>query len=1091
MDLSSRYRNLNSAQKQAVDTIEGPVMVVAGPGTGKTELLGVRVANILSKTDTLPENILCLTFTDSGATAMRERLISIIGKDAYKVAIHTFHSFGSEIINQNREYFYNGASFQPADDLTRYEILRSIFSELDYKNPLASTMNGEFTHQNDAARVIAELKRSGLSSDELRTILDMNEEALDITERIVVPIFDGTINKSMGPKVAELLPDLREKASAVETVYEITPLLRTIYDSLVMAVAATESEHPTKPLTAWKKKWLEKNKAGALCFKSRRHIEKLRAIVFVYYEYLRRMESAGLFDYDDMILQVVHALELHDDLRFNLQEKYLYTMVDEFQDTNVAQMRIIHSLTDNPVNEGRPNIMVVGDDDQAIYSFQGADISNVLRFREVYPQTQLVVLTDNYRSKSAILEKARQIITQGSDRLENLLPELDKTLQAHNAGGGDVQLVQTDTAPQERQWLVNSVSQRIKEGIDANDIAVLTRKHGEIAQLLPYFQKAGIQVRYERQDNALDEAPIKALELLAKVVVGLSESRHDLVNSLLPELLAHPAWGITAAELWRLSSDTYDARKRWMDVMETTPRFVTIHAWLIGLAQASLNTALEPMLDSMIGRPSDIETDPSFSPFYTYYFSGTALAQNPTQYLDYLTSLQTIRSHLREYNHDETPSLTSFITFIGLHRQLGTRLPITRLVGEGEGQAVNVMTAHKSKGLEFDTVFVLNAIDTIWGEKARSPSRSINYPENLPLAPAGDSSDERLRLFYVAMTRAKAQLYLSFSGIADTGKTALVASFLSDQEITQHNGPTSHVDATDTVELAWYQPLTVPTDDLMTILKPKLSTYKLSATHLNHFLDVSRGGPQSFLLDNLLHFPSTKAAAASYGTAIHSTIQHIHLHMAATGQQKPLEDVLHDFETFLARERMTPDELQKYTQKGSEQLTAFLQERASTFSQIQKPELNFSYQDVHVGDAHLTGMLDVANIYKTEKTMTVTDYKTGKPIKNGVAVTEYDKIKLHKYKQQLLFYKLLVEHSRDYSNYTVTHGCLSFVEPTAAGEIVDTTISYEPEEIERLKLLIDRVWQKITTLDLPNISQYDQSYKGILAFEQDLIDGVI
>lgn len=182
MDFAKRYKQLNAAQKQAVDLIDGPVMVIAGPGTGKTELLSVRAANILKQTDTLPENILCLTFTESGATAMRERLIGIIGKDAYKVAIHTFHGFGTEIINQNREYFYRGALFQPADDLNRYEILRSIFDELDYKNPLASTMNSEYTHQSDAAKVISELKRSGLTSDELLAVLDASEATIDAAE---------------------------------------------------------------------------------------------------------------------------------------------------------------------------------------------------------------------------------------------------------------------------------------------------------------------------------------------------------------------------------------------------------------------------------------------------------------------------------------------------------------------------------------------------------------------------------------------------------------------------------------------------------------------------------------------------------------------------------------------------------------------------------------------------------------------------------------------------------------------------------------------------------------------------------------------
>ncbi len=182
MDFTSRYNTLNTNQRLAVDTIDGPVMVVAGPGTGKTELLGMRAANILKKTDTLPENILCLTFTESGAHAMRERLASIIGKDAYKVAIHTFHGFGAEVINQHSEYFYHGANFRPADELSSYEIISRILDDLDYDNPLASKMNGEYTHIRDITSSISELKRSGLTSDELLQVLDSNDLVLDASE---------------------------------------------------------------------------------------------------------------------------------------------------------------------------------------------------------------------------------------------------------------------------------------------------------------------------------------------------------------------------------------------------------------------------------------------------------------------------------------------------------------------------------------------------------------------------------------------------------------------------------------------------------------------------------------------------------------------------------------------------------------------------------------------------------------------------------------------------------------------------------------------------------------------------------------------
>src|SRR5690606_12948661 len=131
-----RLKKLNAEQLRAVNTIDGPIMVIAGPGTGKTELLSMRVANILQQTDTQPENILCLTYTDSGVYAMRKRLVEIIGERAYKVAIHTFHSFGSEVISQNREFFFNGAVFRPGDALATHQALNRILSSRSINDPL-------------------------------------------------------------------------------------------------------------------------------------------------------------------------------------------------------------------------------------------------------------------------------------------------------------------------------------------------------------------------------------------------------------------------------------------------------------------------------------------------------------------------------------------------------------------------------------------------------------------------------------------------------------------------------------------------------------------------------------------------------------------------------------------------------------------------------------------------------------------------------------------------------------------------------------------------------------------------------------------
>lgn len=1089
MGFEARYKQLNDAQKQAVDTIDGPVMIVAGPGTGKTELLSVRIANILKKTDTLPQNILCLTFTDSGAQAMRERLVDIIGKDAYKVSIHTFHSFGSEIINQNREYFYNNALFEPADELRQYEILRGIFDSLDKnKNPLASMMNGEYTYLSDAKSVISQLKRnSALTSDELLAVIQQSEDSLDSIERLVVPILEQGIKKTTAASLEAAYAQLAQEANDTEALYGVAPLVRIFSDSLATVLEQASTVHPTKPVTAWKNRWFERNDQKQLVGKDRKRLTKLKAVSFIYYEYLTEMEKSGLFDYDDMIMQVVHAVEVNDDLKFNLQEKYLYFMVDEFQDTNLAQMRILHNLTDNPVNEGSPNILVVGDDDQAVYGFQGADISNILNFSLVYPDAQQIVLTNNYRSGPTILEASRAVIQQGEDRLEYRFPELNKQLLSHSSQPDSVSLYQAPAPHSERHWLVNDIKRRLDAGEAPGEIAVLARRHAEIQSLLPYFNRYGISVRYEREDNVLEQPPIILLEQTANILVSLANGDHDRVNAELPQLLAHPAWGISAKDLWKLSVNAYDARQSWMSIMETTPEFIAIHTWLIERASESIHTPLEPMLDKIIGQDEEAP-----SPLFTYFFDTKQLENHPEEYLLYLEALRTIRSKLREHRPGVTLKLKEFVDCIELYRRLGISIGTTSYSLASDIPAVQLLTAHKSKGLEFNTVYVFNGVDSTWGHTARHRSSSISYPENLPLEPAGNSADERLRLFYVAMTRARHNLIISFSDRNDNDKATLMADFLLATNIEPATMPEStQAEYVEAVELTWYQPLIETTHDLKTLLAPQLEHFKLSATSLNNFLDVSRGGPQHFLLNSLLHFPGAKSPSASYGTAVHRAMQQAHVHLNATGEQKPLEDILHDFEIALESQRLSPEDFNTYLHKGSEQLSAFIGSGALPFSPTQKAEFGFANQNVNVDGAWLTGSLDMVDINEENSEMVVTDYKTGHPAESWSRGDERTKMKLHRYRQQLIFYKILVENSRDYNRYTVTGGQLAFIEPARSGEVIILTTDFTAEEVERTKKLICAVCKHITELNLPDVSNYAPTLADMIRFEDDLIDETV
>lgn len=1183
MDFHTRYAKLNANQRQAVDYIHGSLLVIAGPGTGKTELLSMRTAQILRQTDTLPDSILCLTFTESGAANMRQRLRQIIGEDAYKIAIHTFHSFGTEIINQHRQYFFRGADSQPADELTQHQIVTGILEGLDWRNPLSVKNNGEFVYTSELIRVISEFKQSGLTPAELRLVMADNQRIIAGIAPDIQQVFAAKISK----KTIELFAPLAEKIAGrvggggitepsgdtassapnntaitaqipTNLPSSITPYAQVLALSIAHAAQEAIDANSTKPLTAWKNKWCEKNAAGEFVLKDFAASEKLSAAIDVYEAYGNVLAERSLFDYDDMILSVIQACEAHPELRANLQEQFQFIMVDEFQDTNLAQLRLLFDLTGD---EDNPNIMAVGDDDQAIFSFQGADVGNIQRFRQHYHDPKIIVLTDNYRSAAGILTAARGVITQGTDRLENTIDGLSKQLTAHASGSGArVEIQEFVSVSEERAGVAQQIAELIKRGENPAHITVIARHHKELIELLPYLYRQNLAVNYERHDDILEQDIIQALDKLARVVTAIHQNNLDAANSLLPEVIAHPAFGFSAPDIWRISLHAYNNRQLWLESMLANSTFQPFGEWLLERAKDVPNLPLEEQLDKLLGleagaipidsvqrlqpeRPQTPGTkrgvdrdssgahsgreflqsaseesllrlrtatitrassdarrekrssEESSSPasLAAHYFSPEALAEHPDAYLTTLESLRTLRQKLRDRITDASPTLADFLEFIDLHRSTKTRLTHIRPQASALGGAINLMTAHKSKGLEFPHVFVIGAIDSAWGEKVRSRSRLIRYPANLQLQPAGTSYDERLRLFFVAMTRAKTTLTMTYAQTNDAGSDTMIASFLTDHVptiIPAADTPAAQLTVTQT---DWSAQLSTPiTAELKDVLAPTLETYKLSITHLNNFLDVSRGGPQNFLLNNLLRFPSAKSPAASYGTAIHASLQQLHNLLRADHRLPPTERILQHFRTSLEAQHLPPDDFELYLDKGTAALTAFLDAKSSDFHDTELAELDFAHQGVVVGGARLTGKLDVADIDKHNKTIFVTDYKTGKPSHSWKGMSDYEKIKLHKYRQQLMFYQLLVTSSRDYGNFSFTGARLQFVEPDMkTGDILNLEDTFSEKELAEFARLINVVWRKITALELPDIYDYSADYKGMLQFEEDLLTEVV
>lgn len=285
---------------------------------------------------------------------------------------------------------------------------------------------------------------------------------------------------------------------------------------------------------------------------------------------------------------------------------------------------------------------------------------------------------------------------------------------------------------------------------------------------------------------------------------------------------------------------------------------------------------------------------------------------------------------------------------------------------------------------------------------------------------------------------------------------------------------------------SWKAVLTPPfIADEEALLKSLLEEYQMSVTHLNNFLDVTHGGPQTFLEHNLLHFPSAKIPSGAYGSAMHHTIESIYTFLKREGTL-PADTMIVDwFEKELKQERLSLQDHTYFLKKGKDALSVYLKEKKDTFELTHKIETDFAHQGVILGEARITGKID--KMIPEGDRIKVVDFKTGKSFSEWEKGATEEKIKLYKYRRQLIFYKLLVENSRDFGKFTVDEGVLEFLEPDKKGNILELTADITNEETSRTKALIEAVYKKIVNLDLPDISKYPQDLNGMRQFEDDLL----
>ncbi|HET8709101.1 MAG TPA: ATP-dependent DNA helicase, partial [Candidatus Saccharimonadales bacterium] len=795
-----------------------------------------------------------------------------------------------------------------------------------------------------------------------------------------------------------------------------------------------EGRSATKPFTAWKDDWLEKDADGKWQFKALNHIEKLLAAAELYAKYQKVLKDEGMVDFNDQIVTVLAALDQHEELRLNLQERFQYIMIDEYQDTNRAQLQLAQHITDAAVHEGRPNILVVGDDDQAIYRFQGADMSNITAFEAAYKKPVIIPLTENYRSNEQVITPARSISTQiqlSLEKQKNISKDLGINTDLEGIGTA---LHEFKNDAEHYSWIASEIRRLLDEKPGCGkDIAVLARKRDQLDALVPYLHDQKIPIDYERRENILDQEHIVALLTLAKVVYLLSQQLDREANALLPEVLSHPMWNIPPIEIWKVSREAHDEDRLWLDVIfeQDGTALRNVADFLYSVSQQAAATPLEHLIDTLLGQQEtaapDTEHDDEvaaafaeeelpmqlpvafISPFKRYYFGDDLFNKQPATYLTMLSHLACLRRHIRNYQQGSktTLHLSDLIDFVATYQRTGMTMTDSAAHRE-DNAAVKLMTAHKAKGQEFETVFVIGVNDDVWGRTVGSNNSRFSYPKNLnEIKPSDNDDDDALRLLFVAMTRAKQSLHICYFKHSEDGKSHQPFAPLLAMGI-DADMPAVTVDEAALVsqyEQRWLaRHAGVDHADKHALLSDKLEKYQLSVTHLNNFLDVSRGGPLYFLTQNLLNFPASMSSSAGYGSAVHKSLQFVHEQVIG-GQKVNIDVAVQYFATKLGEQVMSEHDHARFLQKGEDMLRAYLKEALPTFKANQKVEFNFAQEGVIISGARLKGALDLLDFNSDDKTIAVTDYKTGRgytkwdlPPSSG----EYERIKLHHYQQQLL-----------------------------------------------------------------------------------------
>lgn len=1002
---------LNENQLKAVNRIEGPVLVIAGPGTGKTQILAARIGKILLNTDTQPHNILCLTYTDAGAVAMRKRLFDFIGPEAYRVNIYTFHAFCNDIIQENLDYF-GKLELDAISDLERMDLFRRLVDTFHKDHPLKRFRGDVYYEVRRLQNLFSAMKRENWSPE----------------------------------YISDKIDEFKSMIKGCES--DSPPPLSEYFKTYKYA-----KKYLDKPAGSFKPAFSD------LC----ENLEKLRAAVNEFPKYQQMMREMGRYDFDDMIIWVLEAFKSDEQFLLNYQERYQYILIDEYQDTSGAQNELINLLISYWEN---PNVFVVGDDDQSIFRFQGANVQNIKDYNNRYADALYrVMLTDNYRSSQHILDTARVLIDLNKERIN--LPGLNKRLISKN----EIHLNSTikpeirayQTQFHEFAAITDEIDRLIKKGVQPAEIAVIYKEHRSGQELAHYFKIKGIPVSAKKKGDILKEPFGRKMINILRYLALECEFPYS-GEKLLFEIMHYDFYDIDPINVARISAEVNNHNKNYKDK-------ISIRSKIVDIARKTGQTLFDTDSSKQIQRLSN---DLEFwikeannltlqNLFEKIMVRGGILAyilKSPDK-----TWLMQVLSSLFNFLKEESRKqpdikLGEFVELIDLLEENDLSLELNQNIFNEDG--VNFLTCHGSKGLEFEYVYLIGSTKNVWEKKRKNTTGQYKFPDTVFSSLTRGSEEEELRrLFYVSITRAKKHLYISYPEQDAKGKplesTLFIGEILAatDLEVTRPVVPEDILTDFFILQFAGEEKPSIGLID-SEYINHLLENYALSVTHLNNYLDC----PLKFYFQNLVQVPCGKNDTLTFGSAVHWALNKLFRALPDNNAQfRPKSQLIDDFNWYMRRNReaFTSEQFKRRTEYGEKILSEFYNKYIEQWEKITVTE--YVIKNVEVDGIPIKGILDKIEFKGNQAN--VVDYKTGSYERAKTKFKRPDDKLLQggDYWRQAVFYKLLVDNDRR-TDWQVISTEFDFIEPEK-GEYIKQKVTITPEDMEIVRNQIKETYINI------------------------------